>query len=408
MKIILIDKDKSLRVDGIGMFTKRLRDYLIERKHEVYVLRFSNRRVTEKNTFNIPYYLANPQTIIIVPTEASLSILKNYLIELKPDIVYTPIGLSPLDIFLPSLCHEQEIPIVGVWHMDFNESLGSYQILFKSLFLAYSPICKQMDLLHVFSDKLAKFYIAKGIDPKKILTLSNGVDSYVYKRKKISQFAKVENIERGILFLGRLNMQKNPDVLIKSFLSFNPPESTKLVLVGQGEMEDSLKKEFNDNRILFTGLVEDERKKIDIISSCNVFVLPSKFEGVPLALLEGMSCELACIVSDAGSNSEILGDAGIVITLSQIKTQLPLAMKILLDYPVLTNHLAKKARARVLNYYSQEVIFSKLVSSFEKAAFNFKKRNYKSESIDMNEKILNKIENLWRKAKDYMFEFNQS
>ncbi|OGK42628.1 hypothetical protein A3A74_06355 [Candidatus Roizmanbacteria bacterium RIFCSPLOWO2_01_FULL_35_13] len=403
MKIILIEKDKSLRIDGIGMFTNRLYDYLTDRNHEVYILRFSNNVNNEKNTFNIPYYIASIQNLIILPTEDSLAILKKYLIRLKPDLVYTPIGFSPLDIFLPTLCHELGIPIVGAWHMDFNQSMNSYQILFKSLFLAYTPICKQMDLLHVFSDKLAKFYIAKGVEPKKILTLSNGVDPRVYKRKQTSQFARENKIKRGILFLGRLNMQKNPDLLIKSFLSLHPPESIKLVMAGNGEMEENLREEFgNESRILFTGLVEDESKKIDIINSCDIFVLPSKFEGVSLSLLEGMSCELACIASDAGSNSEVLGEAGIVIRLSQLKNQLPLAMRILLDYPVLSDYLAKKSRKRILKSYSQEIIFSKLVSRLEQVVFNFKIRRRKTEPIDINEKIFNKIEDLWKKAKDYI------
>lgn len=404
MRIVLIDKDELLKVGGIGIFTNRLRKFLEKNNHEVFVLRFSNNKSGEKNTFHIPYYLANPQTVVFLPKEDSLSILKDYLITLKPDIVYTPIGLSIIDLFIASLCHEQKVPIAGVWHVDLNRSSSSYQLLLKSLFFAYTPICKQFDLLHVFSDKLTQFFVAKGISRKRILTLSNGVDTEIYRKKRNPQFRKVKKIKNGILFLGRMTLDKNPEILIKSFLSLNPNDNTKLVLVGPGDLEEYLKSEYKDKRILFTGLVEDEEEKIDIMSSCEIFVLPSRFEGMPLALLEAMSCRLACVASDAGSNAEVLGDSGIVLTHSQIKFHLPLALKMTLDFPILRNHLAEKARERILNNFSQEVIFKQLVTRLEDVAVNFKKSNIKAVPVDINNKIFRRIEYIWRKVKDYIIE----
>jgi len=401
MRILLVDKEEFNKVGGIGVFTQRLKLHLINREHEAYVVRFSNKKNNQKNTFHIPYYFANERAIF-VPKEESLSLFKKYIFNIKPDIVYTAIGLSPLDIFIPTICHEFGIPAVGVWHADLNNSDSSYQLILKSLFLTYSPICKQFDLLHVFTDKLAQYYINRGINRNKILVLPNGVDTNIYKRIKQTKFKQKHAINRGILFLGRLTSDKNPKMLINSFLNLNPQDNTKLVLVGPGDLERSLREEYKDKRIIFTGLVKDEKEKVDILSSCEIFVLPSKFEGMPLALLEAMSCGLACIASDAGSNGEVLDRSGVVINHSHIKTQLPFALKLLLDYPVLTEFLAERARERMLDRYSQEVIFGNLVSNFKNVVNKFRKKNLEEKHISIDKKIINKIESLWRKTIDYV------
>ncbi len=329
-------------------------------------------------------------------------ILKKYLLKIKPDIVYISAGISPLDFLIPSVCHDLKIPIAGVWHADFNDSLSSMQVLVKSIFLAYIPFCRQLDMLHLFSDKLAKFHIRRGVKKERILILPNGIDQNFYK-PGISEFGKHFNIKTGILFLGRLTLVKNPELLIRTFLKLDPPRSTKLILVGYGEQEETLREKYKDERIIFTGAVLDENKKLDIMRSCQISVLPSRAEGMPLALLEAMSCGMACIASDAGANSDLLNGCGIVIPFNKLKQELPLALKLCLDHFEFTEILGKKARQKIIDEYSQETIFARLVASLEKTIYDYQQRGLpKSKPIDINEVIMKKLtiiikrlENLW-------------
>jgi len=281
MNIILIDKSESQKIGGVVVFTKRLYDYLTRKGHTVHILRFTNQKPKEKYIIPIPYHYAEGRSFIFIPSEKTPSLIKKYLQKIHPDIVYTAIGLSPMDFLLPNICHELGLPIAGIWHGDFNWKEGSYQILSKSLFLAFLPLCRQLDLLHVFSEKMGKFYQDKGVKSDRILILPNGVDTAFYTPGP-SEFAQKAKIGLGILFLGRVTLQKNPEVLIKSFLSLDPPKTTKLILVGQGELKTDLKQKYKDNRIIFTGLVSDEVKKRDIMRACRIFVLPSRFEGLSL------------------------------------------------------------------------------------------------------------------------------
>lgn len=398
MKIVIIDKEEGLKVGGITVYNQRLYHHFVNSGHEVSILRFTKKKPSQKYIFRLPYYLAEPRSFIFLPSERTLSLIRNYLRKIKPDIVYACIGLSPLDFLLPSLCHELGIPIAGVWHADFNDSMGPYQVITKSVFLAYLPFCRQLDLLHVFSQKLAQFYINRGIPEEKLLILPNGVDPDFYT-PGTSSFRKRYGFEKGILFLGRLTLQKNPEVLIRAFLNLAAKNDTKLILVGHGELEEELRQNYQDNRIIFTGPVKDEEQKLDIIRSCQIFVLPSRFEGMALALLEAMSCGLACVVSDAGSSGELVKKVGIIIPGTRLKQELPLALRLLLDYPDFAKSLGKQARNKIINFYSQKMLFSRLEEAFKKtAAYSQKKGHLVITPLSFDKIISGKLKSLWRKA----------
>lgn len=401
MKIVLIDKEEGQKIGGLIVYSERFYNYFTKLGHEVFILRYSRQNPKPKYIFKLPYYLAETRSFIFLPTEKTLNIIRNHLEKIKPDIVYTSNGLSPLDFLLPSVCHQLKIPVVGIWHADFNYGLSSYQLFLKSIFLAYLPYCKQLDLLHVFSQKLARFYIGKGIPRKKILILPNSVDDKIYTPGP-SEFGKTHGIKTGILFLGRLTLQKNPELLIKAFLDLNPPIDTKLILVGHGDQENYLKENYHDKRIIFTGAITDENRKLDVMRACRIFVLPSRFEGMPLALIESMSTGLGCIASDAGSNSELLEGAGIVISSTKLKQELPIALKICIDNPGLTLVLGEKARNKILKEFSQEMIFDRLTKAFENTIADYRKSGTTvSKPVQLDEAIFRKLKSLWKDVKKF-------
>lgn len=377
MKIVLIEKDDGPILGGVEIYNRRLCAYLKSCGHEVHIFRFTKKPHSEKNTISIPYYFDTPTApfhtpFIIVPSEKTPTLIYKNLKSIRPDIVYTTLGLSPWDFFLPTICHSLQIPIAGVWHVDFNNKKDTQDLLVKSIFLTYLPLCMQLDFLHVLSDKLKKFYVDKGIKASRIGVISNGVDSSVYTPAK-SRFAEKHQISQGVLFLGRLTAQKNPEALIKAFLHLDPPHTTKLVIVGNGDREKSLRQKYRDNRIIFTGLVDNESQKIDIIRACQIFVLPSKFEGVSLALLEAMSCGLACITTNVGSNDTMLQNIGTVLPDKKLQPNLIKALNNYLDNSQLVLHHGHKAREKILKHHSLNQTFGNLLELLENTAKKYPK-----------------------------------
>ena len=105
----------------------------------------------------------------------------------------------------------------------------------------------------------------------------------------------------AVLFLARLVPQKAPDVLIEAFARFiRTAPDWKLHVAGDGPMAEELQTRVRalglTDDVTFHGVVADPTP---LLAKCRIFVLPSRFEGTPNALLEAMAHRMPCIVSDA-------------------------------------------------------------------------------------------------------------
>ncbi len=106
-----------------------------------------------------------------------------------------------------------------------------------------------------------------------------------------------------ILAVGRLHRQKAYDVLLAAFALFaEGSPDWRLVVLGDGPLREALEARARDDgispRVAFRGRVSDP---YPYYRSADIFVLASRYEGMPNALLEAMSCGLPSIVTDASS-----------------------------------------------------------------------------------------------------------
>ena len=100
--------------------------------------------------------------------------------------------------------------------------------------------------------------------------------------------------------IGSLSMQKNPEFGVKVFAYVQQkfPDSI-LLMVGEGELKESVQqtiKKFNlQDKVKLLGRREDVAT---IMSAIDCFLMPSKFEGFPFAMVEAQAAGLPCVVSD--------------------------------------------------------------------------------------------------------------
>lgn len=163
------------------------------------------------------------------------------------------------------------------------------------------PVVKMADLLMACSKNAAKYLF--GNLPCHILY--NGIDytQYQYSDKNRNLIRQEFQLsDDDILFgnVGRLTFQKNQEFLIDVFSQVHSRnDKTKLVIVGDGEKYNVLKKcvkEHNlSNAVILTGNRSDVGK---ILSAFDCFVLPSIREALPISLIEAQVNGLKCIVSD--------------------------------------------------------------------------------------------------------------
>lgn len=136
------------------------------------------------------------------------------------------------------------------------------------------------------------------------------------KNKDFERLAKRFNLEKPYLFyVGNAQPHKNIPRLIQAFreIKKNYP---KLLLILSGPDHyfwQEVKKEVEKlptKGVIFTGFVTD-RELVTLYKNAQAFVMPSLEEGFGIPLLEAMACGCPVVSSNAGSLSEVGGDAAI-------------------------------------------------------------------------------------------------
>jgi GalNAc-alpha-(1->4)-GalNAc-alpha-(1->3)-diNAcBac-PP-undecaprenol alpha-1,4-N-acetyl-D-galactosaminyltransferase len=160
-----------------------------------------------------------------------------------------------------------------------------------------------------------------------------------------------ERVCPTILTVGRLTHQKAYDVLLEGFarISSHAPY-WRLVIVGDGDLGETLRAQAEDlgisDRVDWHGRVKDP---FAYYTAADIFVLVSRYEGIPNVLLEAMSCGLPVIVSDASPGPlEYVkhGVTGLVVPVDDVPS-LVIALERLINDPRLRRRLGDAARARV-------------------------------------------------------------
>lgn len=150
-----------------------------------------------------------------------------------------------------------------------------------------------------------------------------------------------------ILAVGRLVPQKGFDLLIRAFdvVARSHPDWS-LVIVGRGPDEASLRGLARELRcrgaVVFAGTVQDPER---YYRSAEVFVLPSRFEGFPNALLEAMACGCAVIATNClAGPAEIVrsGVDGMLVPSEDVEA-LAAAMERLMSDPEERRRLGRRA-----------------------------------------------------------------
>ncbi len=146
-----------------------------------------------------------------------------------------------------------------------------------------------------------------GVDASRVRVIRNSMPDDV--------FVTPENDGAVVGFIGRLVPLKRVDVLIDAFAAIDMP-SAKLIIVGDGPERDSLQDHARGagvgDRVIFTGALEDVSP---VMKRFSCLALPSKYEGLPNAVLEAMAAGIPVVVRPVGDLPGVVvdGRTGILV-----------------------------------------------------------------------------------------------
>lgn len=146
------------------------------------------------------------------------------------------------------------------------------------------------------------------------------LSKYKFDEKKRNKIRKEFNLEKNFVLghVGRFDDVKNHTFLADIFYEVQKKQpNSRLMLVGEGELKEKIYEKFNNlgikDKVLFLGSRNDVP---DLMQSMDVFVLPSKYEGLGIVLVEAQASGLPCICSDRIPNAVKLSDGFNVLSLN--------------------------------------------------------------------------------------------
>ncbi|MBI3952199.1 MAG: glycosyltransferase [Acidobacteria bacterium] len=177
-----------------------------------------------------------------------------------------------------------------------------------------------------------------------------------------------------VLILARLDQQKGHRYLLEAAALV--PEAV-FVLAGDGPERANLEAQAQrlglNNRVLFLGYRQDAP---DLLACCDLFVLPSLFEGLPLSILEAMAANKPVIASAISGNNEAIvhGETGLLVPPAD-PTALAAAIRMVLSNRELARRLAAAGRARVYKEFSAEGMVQRVTHIYEQILSSHEKVN---------------------------------
>ena len=148
----------------------------------------------------------------------------------------------------------------------------------------------------------------------KMIVLNNGVDLSKFQyntsiRENIRQKYHISKDTFVVGHVGRFSYQKNHEYLINIFKELlNQEKNAILMLVGSGELESEIKIQVDElglkNYVLYCGNVNNVN---DYMQAMDIFVLPSRYEGLPIVGVEAQAAGLPIVVSEYVSKELDMG-----------------------------------------------------------------------------------------------------
>lgn len=200
------------------------------------------------------------------------------------------------------------------------------------------------------------------VDPDKILVLSNSVPMPAEIPRTFEK--------HRLLFLGRLCKEKGIGELLDAAAALRPDYPDLKLLLGGCWVDRELEEKAEKLGTLIDspGWIGPAQKE-QALADCDIFVLPSYFEGLPVALLEGMSHGCACVATEVGGIPQIIADGkeGLLVP-PKDAAALEKALRRLLERPSLQKDLGSAARERINKDYNLEKNMETLLSVYRKMA----------------------------------------
>lgn len=340
---------------------------LVKRGHEVYIVRrwYDGEKDEEIQGIKVINVASPTLPNSTIGKAMNRVLFSKYAIKeikrIKPDILnltgkYSSYGVCKLDIPTVHVTHITPMDLLPKDVAPFRGILGS---LHPTKWLE-SRIYRNCDVVVALNEEHKQYLYNRGF---KTVLIPNGVD--------IEKYAPNYLEEGYIYFAGRLVKEKGLKYLIKAYsmLDRGLRDKFELVIGGFGPEKENLEKLSSEcelrDRITFIPWLSnlDFIKKI---ANCSVYVMPSLFEGLSVALLEAMALGKPVVASNIPGIQEVItqGFDGFLFEKGNIE-ELKRCLESLLEDRELRERIGLNARRTIEKNYGFDKVADQYVTSFK-------------------------------------------
>lgn len=154
------------------------------------------------------------------------------------------------------------------------------------------------------SNEAAQWLFGNQVPTEKVKIMNNAIETekFLYNEKKRIALRKKFGVEDKFVIgtVGRMVYQKNHEFLINVFAKVcEQNENAVLFIIGDGELRIEIENQINELGISENVLLLGKRNDTnELYQAMDLFVLPSRFEGLPITLIEAQTSDLKCLCSD--------------------------------------------------------------------------------------------------------------
>ena len=223
--------------------------------------------------------------------------LRKYLKNNKYDIIHINSAVFLFSFQVALIAKLSRIKKIIVHSHNVPKISKIKKIIIKIL----NPIYRRITDVHLTCSSLASSSLYTKTND--VILIKNGIDidKYRFNKETRNRIRKELNIDNKIVYghVGRFEDQKNHEFLIDLFYELQKDKDSVLLLVGTGPKEKEIKEKVNKlklNNVIFLGFRNDIG---DILNAMDIFIFPSKYEGLGISLIEAECSGLPVVVSSS-------------------------------------------------------------------------------------------------------------
>jgi glycosyltransferase involved in cell wall biosynthesis len=243
--------------------------------------------------------------------------------------------------------------------------------------MLYRMLSAMFDQVQVVSDQVGAYVIeADRVAPDKVVTVPNGIElELIPERGSGAELCSRLNLPAGrpvIATVSNIRKVKGIDVLVRTAAEVCRKHPEALFVVAgrvldaayQAELELLARELGVLENVRFVGQVEDP---LQLLAQSDIFLLPSRSEGMSNALLEAMASSLPAVATGVGGNCQLIQDEKTgFLTPPEDAGAAAARIVELLENPALAHSLGRAARTLIEREYSADAVVELLVRKYER------------------------------------------